>query len=612
MDKILITGKTGFFSEEALREISGTCSVLLSGSGAGQAGGDLPDSVRFFTAGPLDNDFARIFELGQIRAVWHVCSCADGGRAADERAQLETILRLCAENGVKRLVVLTESTDPTPYRELIREWSDPEEGDSVSIAVVHLPLVTGTGTGRGRLDRIFRAMKEQRTIRLDSGGVHRISVLPMQELLSLLLRMTSETWFSCGVYAADGTMGSIESLQEILQAIRPDARIITAGQEEPEPGQSPAAGGQKTLRCRIPVTGADACDGQLGELYRLPVSINWRSEITDLYTASVLEKGEESSGNRLLSILAGRFGKLAVPVLDLVVMFLIAEALSRITSESVYFKVVDVRILFVILMGMMHGLMTGAVAAILECIVLVMRYSEIGISGLLLFYNVENWIPFVYYLTAGVISGYSYKKRTQEIRSVNAENELIRNKYLFLNEAYRTSVRERSELRAQILNEEDSYAKVYGAVRRMAQRTPEAVCVEAVKVLRDLLENDTVCFYQMDSRQRKAELLSCSMENASRKSVDLARCPEMMQVLAKGDVWKNVRFLEEAPMYASIIRYTRDAQSGGTPGEISLLVTVEKAGQDQLNSWYKNHFEILCALFRNALEAASLRERTLS
>ena len=44
---------------------------------------------------------------------------------------------------------------------------------------------------------------------------------------------------------------------------------------------------------------------------------------------------------------------------------------------------------FVILMGLMHGLVIGTVAAVLECIMLVIRYSAIGISGLLLFYNAD-------------------------------------------------------------------------------------------------------------------------------------------------------------------------------------------------------------------------------
>ena len=72
-----------------------------------------------------------------------------------------------------------------------------------------------------------------------------------------------------------------------------------------------------------------------------------------------------------------KFGKVLVAVLDLVVMFLVAEYLSRFTSESVYFKIVDVRLIFVILMGMMHGIANGFLSAvILECVMLALRYRR--------------------------------------------------------------------------------------------------------------------------------------------------------------------------------------------------------------------------------------------
>ena len=179
---------------------------------------------------------------------------------------------------------------------------------------------------------------------------------------------------------------------------------------------------------------------------------------------------------------------------------------------------------------------------------LVMRYNEIGISGLLLFYNVENWIPFVYYLTAGAISGYSHQKREQQTRSVMKENELIRNKYLFLNEAYRTSVSNRKDLWTQILSEEDSYGKIYGAVRQMKQRTPEAVCVEAVRVLRRLLDNGTVLIYQLDPGSKKALLLSCCRDTGGRQAIDMAECAEMFRTVQSGETWKNIHFSEYAPM----------------------------------------------------------------
>ena len=606
MDTILLTGKAGLFSKEVLQYTGEAEQIFLTGCKSGKEIEGLPDRVRQFPVSPEDSDFRKVFELGDIRAVWHVAKSADGGNSSGERKEIEQILHLCSHYGVSRMIILTENTDLEECRKMIAGWSSPGEGASpVQLAFVRLPFLTGNEERGGRLPRLFRALRRNDPICLEGDGDLEISVLATRELYALLLRMSLETWFDPGVYAADGETCTLEDLRAVLLSIRPDAAVGYSRETEKE--------GRRTLHMQFPAPDRGECDGQLGEIYRLPVAADWRAEITAQYTALVEQSANVSPLRERLDTFLQGSGKLAVMLLDLFVGFVLAEYLARFTSESVYFKFVDVRLIFVVLMGCMHGITGGFAAAGLECLMLVLRYREIGISGLLLFYNVENWIPFVYYLTAGAITGYSHQKREQEVRSVRAENELIRNKYLFLNEAYLTSVANRKDLWEQILNEEESYSRVYGAMRSMSQRTPEAVCVEAVSTLRDLLDNDTVCIYQLDPGGNKAMLLSCCMENAVRKSIDAAGCREMFQTVRSGEIWKNIHFLENAPMYAAQVNYNRAPKHNpGNRAEVSYLVTVEQAGQDQLSLWYMNHFTILCGMFQDALENASLRERTLS
>ena len=617
MDTILLTGKETLFPEKILQYIGESYKILRTGDSAGNTETDERQGIRTFHVNLSDSDFQKMFELGGIRAVWYTSSCADGGRAQDETLQLDKLLQLCSKNGVGRLIVLTESADLTPHRELIDHWQNPGSGLSpVKMAVIRLPLLTGSDPEHGRMNRIFRAMRDRRIIRLSGEPGGQISILPVHDLASLLLRMTGETWFEAGIYAADGTPGRLDDFGEILRSLRPDT-IVEYSKGEKATAENISADGKyknrKTMRFRIPEIKSEDCDGLLGEMYLLPASTDWRAELSAQYAEEILEDGENMPPKERISRTLREFGKFAFIILDIAVMFLITEYLSRITSDSVYFKIVDVRILFVILMGMMHGFAAGFAAAFLECVMLVIRYSEAGISGLLLFYNVENWIPFVYYLTGGVISGYSHKKKEQEMRSVSAENELIRNKYLFLNDAYRTSVSDRQELRAQILSEEESYARLYSAIRKMAQRTPEAVCVAAVKVMRELLHNDTISIYQMDSRGREAEILSCCREGAFRQTLTADHCPEMIRVIQSGETWKNTALIEGVPMYAALVNYARTgAKNHSGKQEISLIVTVEHAGRDQLNQWYMNHFTILGGLFGQELENAAVRERTLS
>ena len=159
MDTILLTGKTDLFPLESLKYIGEMFHVLVTGRLVKNREKNLPAGVRALPVEPSDSDFQKVFEIGSIKAVWHIGSCADGGHISDETADIEKILNCCARYGIPRLVVLTEPGDPVNYRKLISKWTIPGPGASpVDIAAVYLPLITGSGS-RGRTNRIFSAMR---------------------------------------------------------------------------------------------------------------------------------------------------------------------------------------------------------------------------------------------------------------------------------------------------------------------------------------------------------------------------------------------------------------------------------------------------------------------
>lgn len=610
MNTILLTGKTRLFPTEALAYFNTTHNFFIADKSRKDK--NVPENIQVFSVNPSDGDFTKIFDAGQVSALWYISRSADGGKPVDESDRIESLAQCCSRYGVKRMIVITESSDPTDYRQLVDKYSKPVSGKiKVAFSAVYLPLLCGTMSQQSRLGRIFTEIRNKKTVVLDGEPGTQVAVLPVHDLGALLMRMTAESWFRPGVYSAVGTVTSLKNFREVILSCRPDSKIEYSGSAR-EAGKGEVSDSRDSVLIRFPEPEIGGVNESLEDMYSLPFTTDWEDEVTRLYSRMLEESSDKIPAKEKLSSNLQRFGKFAWTIVDIAVMFIIAEFLARITSESVYFKIVDVRLLFVVLMGMMHGLAAGTAAAVLECVMLVIKYGENGISGLLLFYNVENWIPFVYYLTAGVISGYTHQKNEQKIRSVTAENELIRNKYLFLNDAYRTSVRDKKELRAQVLSEEESYRKLYDAVRKMSQRTPEAVCVAAVKVFRELLENSTVNIYEADSRGQKALLLSCCRENATRNEIRINQYPEMMETVSSGGTWKNIEFIEGAPMYAAMVSFTRaEHMTSGEGTKVDLLVTVEQAGQDQMNLWYVNHFSILCSLLQDALEHACLRERIL-
>ena len=91
-------------------------------------------------------------------------------------------------------------------------------------------------------------------------------------------------------------------------------------------------------------------------------------------------------------------------------------------------------------------------AGILTGIALFFQFREMGINGTMLFYNLENWLPFVVYLMTGSITGYISSVRRQETAFARKEHARLREKYLFLNEVYHGTIANKGEYKRQILS----------------------------------------------------------------------------------------------------------------------------------------------------------------
>ena len=59
----------------------------------------------------------------------------------------------------------------------------------------------------------------------------------------------------------------------------------------------------------------------------------------------------------------------------------------------------DLRLLFVVIVGTIYGLHAGVFAAVLACAGVAMSYASQGASFAPLFYDTSNWLAFVIYFS---------------------------------------------------------------------------------------------------------------------------------------------------------------------------------------------------------------------
>lgn len=610
MATILVTGKTELFTQKALERISKNYKVIMTGQ---KKLFHTDRDIRFFQVTPVEEKFSQLFDVYSFDAVWYVSGYADGGEGTfGESKMLEQTFLECSRSRVEKLILLS-CVDSQNFVEqygrngavirkeypLGRAFGAAQleelaeylgEKTRTKTVILRLPYVADRINEENFLGSIFEKMVQEEKVFFPYHAHDRVDFVSMRDLDSLLVSVTEETEDESGSYfVTSGYQYRYSDLEELLKLANPKLQIIY--ENYPDTARVPDY--PLELRKRYGFVPVDNVMENIGSCYR--TYLNER------------KKGGHGIWGRVKHLLKAA-GKGIFKYIELLLVFVLAEFLSRYTSNSVYFKFVDVRLFFIVIMGTMYGMRMGVLAALLECVVLIREYMQIGINGMLLFYNIENWIPFVIYIITGSVTGYVKNKKTEDLDFAHKEYSLLRNKYIFLNEVYHGAIENKGEYKRQILGFKDSFGKIFDAVQKLDTLLPESIFLEGLRIMEDILENRSIAIYTLDSWQRFGRLAVCSNSLLSRltKSIKLEDYPQLLEQVKNGGVWKNAELKKDTPMYACGV--FRD-------GNISLLITIWEVETTQYGMRYMNVFKILCGLvqtsFLRALDYQALGEEKM-
>ena len=457
------------------------------------------------------------------------------------------------------------------------------EKTGMKVITLWLPYVADTVNDGNFLGRIFRSMYEKKPVTFPHTPDARADFLSAQDLADLLLQITDETDDeTMSFFAVSGFSCTYGQLENALKACEPTLQVSYENRSDDI--QWPEYPVQ--LRRRYGFVPLISVLENVGEYY-------------DTFRSGKTEK-RDSLFRRFFQWVSGNVFK----YIELILMFLLTEFIAQYTSDSVYFRFVDVRLAFIVIMGTIYGMRMGLLASVLEGLVLVVQYTRIGVSGTLLFYNIENWIPFVVYLMAGSISGYIRDKSTGQIEFSEKEYDLLRGKYLFLLKVYHGAIQNKGDFKRQILGFKDSFGKIFDAVQKLDSELPQSVFLKGLEVMEEIMENHTVAIYTVDSWQRFARLVACSgsLLRQSAVSMRLEDYSRMFETVKGGSVWRNADLLPDMPMYACGVFQG---------GDVVMIVLLWEASPEQYGTHYTNIFQILCGLvqtsFLRAMEYEQLR-----
>lgn len=280
--------------------------------------------------------------------------------------------------------------------------------------------------------------------------------------------------------------------------------------------------------------------------------------------------------------------------IELIALFILAQYMNELVKGNVIMNFIDFRLIYITILGTMNGLYMGIAAAVLSCFGYIFGNVQSGTQWQILFYNIQNWMPFACYFIMGTVTGYTKDRHEDLIKYSREENEILEKKYIFLSEMYERVLENKDSFNSQIIGYRNSFGKIYSVVKRINTMLPDRVFMEAVSVLEEILETDNIAIYTMNGITGFARLNVCSrtMNYELSKSLDLKDYTIMIECLRKNEIFINKECLPGYPSYATpIFRH----------GELLGMILLMYADDRQMNMEFSNKFNIITDLIRDSL-----------
>ena len=232
--------------------------------------------------------------------------------------------------------------------------------------------------------------------------------------------------------------------------------------------------------------------------------------------------------------------KAAVRVAEFAAFFILFELLNGIAGNQAQFKMIDLRLIFVVLFGSTYGINYGIAAAAAESLSLIRAFEAEGSSWYVLFYEPSNWIPFIFYFAVGAICGYIRMKNKDNVQFIKEENNLLQEKFLFTREMYQETIEDKNLYKKQILGSKDSFGKIFDITRKLDVIQPQELYIETIRVLEDVLENKTFGLYTLNRENGygRLETASAQVQGNYPNSIKLSEDSAAMEELENGNVCK--------------------------------------------------------------------------
>lgn len=579
--RTLLVGNTGYITNKFVEEAFPESLVMVMGDTSIRKNRKKNLFVRPFVKNEKElEDIFSTYDFEQI--IYFSNYLTFHGETRGEAEMLRKILQLCRGKRNMRIVYLTGPErlyDVTTGKTLLvsemenlsREYAKLYK---TTVKIIRSPYLYSEQYEKDFLNTVFREISAQQKITFQEDESQRMFFLSMQDLAELMYKIF-DNWDEDEeiLNIADGFDHCFKDLGDKLTELCPHLKVSYARYSIMENMLKD----DKIIRYK----------------YGWFPKISILEELPELYEhyqeRNNIKEGRLDSLKHIISK-----HKAAVRVAEFAAFFILFELLNGIAGNQAQFKMIDLRLIFVVLFGSTYGINYGIAAAAAESLSLIRAFEAEGSSWYVLFYEPSNWIPFIFYFAVGAICGYIRMKNKDNVQFIKEENNLLQEKFLFTREMYQETIEDKNLYKKQILGSKDSFGKIFDITRKLDVIQPQELYIETIRVLEDVLENKTFGLYTLNRENGygRLETASAQVQGNYPNSIKLSEYSAAMEELENGNVWANREFLEKYPMYMAGVRKN---------GELVMLICIQQASREQMSLYFLNLFKILSGLVETSL-----------
>ena len=579
--RTLLVGNTGYITNKFVEEAFPESLVMVMGDTSIRKNRKKNLFVRPFVKNEKElEDIFSTYDFEQI--IYFSNYLSFHGETYGEAEMLRKILQLCRGKRNMRIVYLTgperlydvptgKTLLVTEIENLSREYAKLYK---TTVKIIRSPYLYSEQYEKDFLNTVFREISAEQKITFQEDESQRMFFLSMQDLAELMYKIF-DNWDEKEeiLNIADVFDHCFKDLGDKLTELCPHLKVSYARHSIMENMLKD----DKIIRYK----------------YGWFPKISILEELPELYEHYQERNNIKAGRLDIIKHILSKY-KTVVRAVEFAAFFILFELLNGIAGNQAQFKMIDLRLLFVVLFGSMYGINYGIAAAAAESLSLIRAFEAEGSSWYVLFYEPSNWIPFIFYFAVGAICGYIRMKNKNNVQFIKEENDLLQEKFLFTREMYQEAIEDKNLYKKQILGSKDSFGKIFDITRKLDVIQPQELYIETIRVLEDVLENKTFGLYTLNRENGygRLETASAQVQGNYPNSIKLSEYSAAMEELENGNVWANREFLEKYPMYMAGVRKN---------GELVMLICIQQVSREQMSLYFLNLFKILSGLVETSL-----------